>query len=96
MRSIRTPWESRGEGFENEGALEVWVKELAGNRRAVALLNRSDQPANIAFSWEEADVTGEHTVRNLWTQEDVGDFQEAYQGQGIAAHDALVLLLTPK
>ena len=90
------PLGKQGRRVRDDGELEVWVKELSGNRVAVALLNRSDQTADIAFSWEEAGISGEYRLRNLWTHQDLGEFQEAYQGNGIISHDALVLLLEPK
>lgn len=83
----------QGRRIRDEGQLEVWVKELSGNRRAVALLNRSDQPADISFTWDEIGLTGERAVRNLWTHQDLGEFSQSYRGKGIATHDALVLLI---
>ncbi|MGD1891479.1 MAG: glycoside hydrolase family 27 protein [Cyclobacteriaceae bacterium] len=90
------PLGKQGRRVRDDGELEVWVKELSGNRRAVALLNRSDETVDIAFSWEEAGISGEYSIRNLWTHQNLGEFQRAYQGTDIASHDALVLLLEPK
>jgi len=90
------PLGKQGRRVRDDGELEVWVKELSGNRRAVALLNRSDHSANIAFSWEEAGISGEYSVRNLWAHQNLGEFRQAYRGTDIASHDALVLLLEPK
>ena len=83
----------QGRRIRDDGQLEVWVKELSGNRSAVALLNQSDQPADITFTWDEIDLEGEHQVRDLWGKQDVGRFEGAYTGKDIAPHDALVLLI---
>ena len=73
--------------------LEVWVKELSGNRRAVALLNRSSVPADINVKWEEIGMNGKRKVRDLWQHEDLGKFKDSFTGKNIASHEAVVLLV---
>ena len=73
--------------------MEVWVKELSGNRRAVALLNRSDRPADISFTGEEIGLSGKRRVRDLWSHRDLGFYEDAYTGKDVVAHDARVLLV---
>ncbi len=83
----------QGRRVRDDGELEVWVKELSGNRRAVALLNRSDQAADISFTGEEIGLTGKRRVRDVGGHRDLGRYEDTYTGKAVAAHDALVLLV---
>ncbi|MCF6333551.1 MAG: hypothetical protein L3J11_09735 [Draconibacterium sp.] len=73
--------------------LEVWVKELSGNRRAVTLLNRSNKPANIKVSWQEIGMEGKLKVRDLWEHKNLGKFEGSFTRKNIASHEAIVLLV---
>jgi alpha-galactosidase len=61
---------------------EVWAKVLSGaNARAVALLNRSDAPAEISVQWADLGLpSGPAKVRDLWRREDLGIFGGGYTG----------------
>ncbi|MBN1810985.1 MAG: hypothetical protein JXA14_04035 [Anaerolineae bacterium] len=54
--------------------LQVWSKPLTGtNARAVALLNRSDEAANIIVNWSDVGLpSGPAAVRDLWERVNVG------------------------
>lgn len=75
------------------GDQEVWVKELSGNRRAVALFNRSSNPADIRVTWDETGLTGNLKVRDLWAHKDLGRFDGSFTGRAIDAHEAMILLI---
>jgi alpha-galactosidase len=59
---------------------EVWAKTLAGeNVRAVALLNRSGETAEISVQWVELGLPdGPAAVRDLWLRADRGTFPSGY------------------
>ncbi len=59
---------------------EVWAKILSGNNvRAVALLNRSDETADITVAWADLGLPpGAATVRDLWQRIDLGSFMNSY------------------
>jgi alpha-galactosidase len=59
---------------------EVWSKILFGNNvQAVALLNRSDQTADISVQWVDLGLPdGPATVRDLWLRSDLGAFPSGY------------------
>lgn len=83
----------QGRRIRDDGELEVWSKELSGNRRAVALLNRSSEPADISVAWKELGLEGKLKVRDLWKHEDMGKFRDTFTGKNIQAHEAMVLLI---
>jgi alpha-galactosidase len=87
------PLGKQGRRVRDDGDLEVWVKELSGNRRVVALLNRSSVPADIGVNWQEIGMSGKLKVRDLWQHEDLGKFKGGFTGKNIASHEAMILLV---
>jgi alpha-galactosidase len=87
------PLGKQGRRVRDDGEQEIWVKELSGNRRAVALFNRGSNPADIRVTWEETGLTGNLKVRDLWTHKDLGRFDGSFMGKGIDAHEAKILLI---
>jgi alpha-galactosidase len=56
---------------QQNGLLQVWMKPLADGSRAVALLNRSEKPAEIGTSLKRLGITAKSaTVRDLWAHAD--------------------------
>ena len=83
----------QGKRIRADGELEVWVKDLAGQRKAVALLNRSNKSADISVHWEEIEMSGKLNVRDLWKHEDLGKYKNMFTGKNIPAHEVMVILL---
>src|SRR5262249_15763706 len=50
---------------------EIWVRDLAGNAKAVALFNRGGDAARLSIKWSDAGETAKSKVRDLWTHSDV-------------------------
>jgi alpha-galactosidase len=78
------------------GDLEVWVAELSGDRRAVALVNRSPLRASISAPWAKLGLVAaaRMSVRDVWEAADKGEHTGKYStevnGKGVA-----LLVLTP-
>jgi alpha-galactosidase len=87
------PLGKQGRRIRDDGDLEVWCKELSGNRKAIALLNRSSEPADMEVSWKELGLKGKLKVRDLWKHQDLGKFTDSFKGENILPHEALVLLI---
>jgi alpha-galactosidase len=71
----------QGTRVVDNGDLEVWMKPLCshdGPEKAVALLNRSRNTANISVSFGDIGVSGSATVRDLWAHEDLGEYQNSF------------------
>jgi alpha-galactosidase len=89
----------QGWRVRDDGSGEVWLKPLADDgARAVALVNRSDEPRLIAAFWEEIRLArGPADVRDLWTGEELGTFDDQFAIE-VAPHDVTMLRIdgTPR
>jgi alpha-galactosidase len=71
--------------------LQVWSKVLNGSgQRAVALLNRTGSTANITVNWNDINLTGSASVRNLWTHTNLGSFSSSYTAS-VPSHGVVML-----
>lgn len=79
------------------GNLEVWSKPLGqeGASNAVALFNRSSQPARISVTQQELGMGSEPivTVRDAWNRQDAGTFSGSF-GATVEPHATAVYVLT--
>jgi len=89
------PLGKQGRRIRKEGELEVWVKELAGDKVAVALFNRSGNLVDINVKWNEIGICGTRKVRDLWVGRDLGKFRKSYTSVKVKSHEARILLLSP-
>jgi len=77
---------------------EIWVKDLAGDSKAVCVLNTGEEPAKVKVEWSKLDgVAGkQYAIRDLWAKKDLGttdaDFEATIDGHGVA----LLRLSPPK
>jgi alpha-galactosidase len=85
----------QGVKVRDDGNFEVISKILKGtNIRAVALLNRSGSAANIKVSWSEIGLPSlPATVRDLWTQKNLGTATDSYT-INVPAHGTAMLKIT--
>ena len=62
------------------GGADVWVRELAGEAHAVALVNRGESAAEVRVPWEDLGATGLRTalVRDVWGRIDLGSHVGGY------------------
>jgi alpha-galactosidase len=68
---------------------EIWAKDMADGSKAVGLFNRSGSETSIEVRWEQLGIKGEHRVRDLWRQSDVGKFSDAAGGM-VPRHGVLL------
>jgi alpha-galactosidase len=87
------PLGKQGRRIRDEGDIEVWQKDLSGKRMAVALLNRSEVPADIVIGWDELGLKGKLKVRDLWLHRDLGKFKKSFTGKNIPVHGCQVILI---
>ncbi len=65
-----------------DGAREVWAKDMADGRKAVGLFNLDDdQAATVTLNWPDLGITGKRAVRDLWRQKDLGVFDGRFSAQ---------------
>jgi alpha-galactosidase len=85
----------QGRRLRKTGDLEIWVKRMAGNARAVVLFNRGGAQAQIALSWQELGLPfdAELAVRDLWAKKDLGKVKGTFVA-AVPSHDVVMVKLT--
>ena len=85
-----------GKGAERiyqDGLIEIWKKELADGSTAIALCNFKLQDTKMKLNWQLAGLSGKQTVRDVWRQKDIGEFEDSFT-ETIPGHGALLLKLS--
>jgi alpha-galactosidase len=73
------------------GDSEVWMKELAGGAKAIALFNRATEQASVSVKWTDAGFThAPRRARDLWLHKNVALHGLEYSTP-VPAHGAVVL-----
>jgi alpha-galactosidase len=64
-----------------DGAFEVWAKDMEDGSKAVGLFNRSYKAGTVTVKWSDLGLTGKHKVRDLWRQKDLGKFKSEFKAE---------------
>ena len=83
-----------GHRVAKQGESEVWVRELEDGSKAVGLFNHADAEATVAANWTDLGVHGKQTVRDLWRQKDLGQFEGRFSA-AVPRHGVVLVRLTP-
>lgn len=75
--------------MQTNGA-EIWVKELKDGNTAIGLFNRSAAARDVTLDWKDAGLTGQQTLRDLWSHRNLGTFKTKYSAH-VPAHGAVLL-----
>lgn len=66
----------------------VYAKNMEDGSKAVGLFNlNGSQPMTVTVKWSDLGISGEHNVRDLWRQKDLGKFNDEFSMQ-VAPHSA--------
>jgi len=76
------------------GDQEVWVRDLAGGDRAVAVFNRAAAPAKETLKWADLGMKTPTAGRDLWTAKDVS-FAGTEQAADVPAHGVVLWRVHP-
>ncbi|HVT06996.1 MAG TPA: putative Ig domain-containing protein, partial [Polyangia bacterium] len=60
------PSGTRAKRLSQQNNTEVWVRDLSGGRKAVALFNRNTSDTTISVTFSQLGVTGTPVVRDVW------------------------------
>lgn len=79
-----------------DGKYDVWMRPLSGVRWAVCVLNRSDSPAELAFTYSDMKLSEKvkMTMTSVWTGDKLGTFDTKYS-ETFLPHEAKVYVLEP-
>ena len=54
------------------------IKNLVDDSKAVGLFNRGKVSSEVSVEYSTMNLTGSHTVRDLWHQKVLGDFKQKF------------------
>ncbi len=70
--------------------LKVYEKDLEDGAKAIGLFNTSPGTATMSVAWADAGLSGKQQVRDLWRQQDLGEFTDKYSAD-VPSHGVLLL-----
>ncbi|NJD10714.1 MAG: alpha-galactosidase [Gemmatimonadetes bacterium] len=76
------------------GELEVWARPLQDGSLAVGLFNRDEMDTKVTVQWAELGITGKQTVRDLWRQQDLGQFENEFSST-VPRHGTVFVKISP-
>ena len=90
------PLGKQGRRVVKDGDKEVWVRELQGGNRAVALLNRAATPQSITVRWEDLGYPARLSaqLRDLWQHKDLGAKTGSFTAT-VPSHAAVLVSVKP-
>ncbi|NGM61216.1 alpha-galactosidase [Sphingobacterium sp. SGG-5] len=62
----------------NKKNIQVWAKPLSDGSIAVGVFNLGENPMDYELSLSSLQLSGKHTLRDLWKQEDVGNIETSF------------------
>ena len=77
----------------NQIGYQVWIKDLEDGGKAVGIFNTSAVSAVIRFYWNELMLTPKQKVRDLWRQQDLGNFYNMFATR-VPAHGVTLIKIT--
>ena len=76
------------------GALEVWAKDMDDGSKAVGLFNRGYSETSVTANWADLGLKGEQKVRDLWRQKDLGTFTDSFTAS-VSRHGVVLVRIWP-
>ncbi len=71
-----------------DGDARIYAKKLEGGEEAVGLFNTgTNGTITVTVKWSDLKIHGSQSVRDLWRQKDLGDFQDEFS-MPVAPHSA--------
>ncbi|MBF0199584.1 MAG: NPCBM/NEW2 domain-containing protein, partial [Planctomycetes bacterium] len=84
------PLAKQGKPVYVEGDLQVWLRELEGGEKAIALFNLGYETKEIKIDFAKIGLTGKWNLRDCWTHKTVGDFQNSWS-KSIRGHASCLI-----
>ena len=73
---------------------QVWYAKNSDGSYTVALFNLDSTPASVVANWSDLGITGKASVRDLWSQRNLGSITGSF-GATLPAHGSRLLRITP-
>ena len=81
--------------ISRSGSLEVWARPLEDGSKAVGLFNRGEWPSSVSVKWSDLGLTGKARVRDLWRQQDLGEFSGEFKAE-VPRHGVVLVKVVGK
>jgi len=78
----------------SNGNTRVYAKDLEDGSKAVGLFNLGEAPVNATAHWSDLKISGSQTVRDLWRQKDLGQFENQFNSS-VAPHGVVLVKIQP-
>ncbi|HTJ00890.1 MAG TPA: NPCBM/NEW2 domain-containing protein [Dongiaceae bacterium] len=88
------PLAQQAKRVSQENQLEVWAKTMEDGSKAVGLFNRGYSDAQVTAKWSDLGLTGKQKVRDLWRQQDIGEFSDAFTAS-VPRHGVVLIRVWP-
>ncbi|HZI30693.1 MAG TPA: glycoside hydrolase family 27 protein, partial [Candidatus Binatia bacterium] len=78
-----------------DGDARVYAKNMADGSKAVGLFNTgTNGTITVSVKWSDLNISGQHNVRDLWRQKDLGRFNGKFSME-VAPHSAELVKIAP-
>jgi alpha-galactosidase len=77
------------------GDQEVWAKDMEDGSKAVGLFNLGEDESPVTVTWSALGLTGKHSVRDLWRQQDLGKVSEQFRAR-VPRHGVVLVRIGAK
>jgi alpha-galactosidase len=74
--------------------VQIWARQLEDGSVAVGLFNLGAAPVDGVVNWSDLQLSGPQTVRDLWRQTDLGQFEGKFESQPIPPHGVELVRVT--
>lgn len=74
--------------------IDVLSKPLSDGTQAVGLFNLGEKEQTVSVKWEQLHLRGKQFVRNLWKQQDIGEFESEFSMM-VPAHGVVFVKIAP-
>jgi len=80
----------------NDGYSQIWARPLQDGSRAVVLFNTGSNATSIELLWSDiwVPINTQLSVRDLWSQSNLGVFTTSYLAENIEPHASVMLKLS--
>ncbi|MFC2128916.1 glycoside hydrolase family 27 protein [Bacteroidota bacterium] len=86
------PLGKQGFKIKDDGDLEIFYKELAGDEIAICILNRSEEAVKLNIDWKELDINNSFLIRDLWQKKHIGNTNKSFKAK-LNSHGVILLRL---
>ena len=80
----------QGQRVWKSGDQEIWVRDLAGGDKAVAVFNRAADSTGVTVKWSDLEMKVPARARDLWAHRDIA-LQGAQYSVDVPAHGVVLL-----